>query len=127
MGYESKIIIAEKHEAHQQISFNGKTLDYASVIAIYNLSRIKYPSPVADLIDASPEADCYFYFDGDGDHEVCEDRYGKPLVEINILDLSQALKYESDPHRRFLPFANLLDSFLKNDSFNNVVALHYGY
>lgn len=122
MGYESKIYIVEKSTIGRDI--NGKRMWLGDVVASFRLGK----TPIyQEIHDKFSPTDTYFYAD-DGNTEIIEDCYGKPLTEIPIPDLIDILECaESKEHyRRYAPLIGMLQGF-DLTQWKNLVALHYGY
>lgn len=117
MGYESRIFFVEKSTL--PIESNGKV--YAHTIAMYD--ACVWPS----LREAfCKPTDCFIYH-SDGNTEILEDAYGKPLKELPIKEFYDHLKSmsaEDMDYRRYKPLKKLAKG-LKD--WHNVYALHYGY
>lgn len=122
MGYESKIYIVEKSTIGKDV--NGKRMWFGDVVASFRLSK----TPIyQEICNRFSPTDTYFYAD-DGNTEIIEDIYGKPLTEIPIPDLIDILeRAESKEHyRRYTPLIQMLQGF-DLTQWKNLIALHYGY
>lgn len=126
MGYESIIYVVNKIGTfHEDIN-----LRYAEEIAKVDMRAIY---PISDVLRKYPRTDCFIYAD-DGNTEITEDRYGKPLTEIPIPNLitiiTDVMEVErgmgKETYRRYIPLLNLLKGFDLNE-WEDLVALHYGY
>lgn len=78
------------------------------------------------------KTDCYIYAD-DGNTKILEDMYGDALKEASIEDvicvLEEAIN-NGEQYRRLFPLLSALKVFneqKKNDVWDNIVVLHYGY
>lgn len=122
MGYESKIYIVEKSMIGKDV--NGKRMWFGDVVASFRLSKTPIYQEIRNRFSPT---DTYFYAD-DGNTEIIEDIYGKPLTEIPIPDLIDILeRAESKEHyRRYTPLIQMLQGF-DLAQWNDLVALHYGY
>lgn len=122
MGYESKIYIVEKSMIGKDV--NGKRMWFGDVVASFRLSKTPIHQEICDRFSPT---DTYFYAD-DGNTEIIEDRYGKPLTEIPIPDLIDILeRAENKGHyRRYTPLIRMLQGF-DLTQWGNLIALHYGY
>ena len=122
MGYESKIYIVEKSMIGKDV--NGKRMWFGDVVASFRLSKTPIYQEIRNRFSPT---DTYFYAD-DGNTEIIEDIYGKPLTEIPIPDLIDILeRAESKEHyRRYVPLIRMLQGF-DLTQWKDLVALHYGY
>ena len=122
MGYESRLYVVNKSTIHNKI--NGKEMIFAEIVAVFNLSKVY---EVSTKMTKYPATNVYIYAD-DGDTEIIEDRYGKPLTEIPIFDAIKILDdvSKTDRYRRYKPCLFLLKSFDLSE-WQNLVVLHYGY
>ena len=122
MGYESKIYIVEKSMIGKDV--NGKRMWFGDVVASFRLSKTPIYQEIRNRFSPT---DTYFYAD-DGNTEIIEDIYGKPLTEIPIPDLIDILeRAESKEHyRRYTPLIQMLQGF-DLTQWKDLVALHYGY
>lgn len=119
MGYESKLYVVQKLTRFEE---NG--MRYGVIVASFDLCKV---SSVAHDIRSYPKTDTYFYSD-DGNTQIVEDLYGKPLTEIPIPDMIQILeKASSEIHyRRFNPCIQMLKGFDLSE-WKDLVVLHYGH
>ena len=123
MGYESKLVVIKKgslginEECHKA---------WAEKIAEVNMCVMD--SSVSSKMRNYPPTEYYYYSD-DGDTPILEDKYGKPLTEIPLVDAIQMLEEsEKEEHyRRYSIAIGLLKAFVFEDWHDNVVVLHYGY
>lgn len=122
MGYESKLYIVEKHPRILDKAW-GKTL------AIFNLGNCY---PLSDILRNKPATDCFVYAD-DGNTQILEDKYGKPLTETSIEDVisiveSIVMADNLGVYRTLRPLLAALKSY-KNceESWGNLRVLHFGY
>lgn len=125
MGYESKLYIVDKKERMLEDKSWGQ------IIATFELSCF---APIGDYMRNCPVTDCYIYAD-DGNTQVMEDRYGKPLTESDIAPLIKILAEEAKDttfggkcYRRIRPLLAMLEMFEHNkNQWQNIKVLHYGY
>lgn len=122
MGYESKLYIVEKSD----YVFNDG-MKYASVIAMFDMCKLHSMTNVF-----KNKTDCYIYAD-DGNTKILEDMYGDALKEASIEDvicvLEEAIN-NGERYRRLFPLLSALKVFeeqKKNNVWDNIVVLHYGY
>lgn len=123
MGYESRLYVVNKHDLSYIV--NGVSRKDGETIAVFNLCKVP---AVSDRMLKYPATDCYIFAD-DGDTEITEDKYGKPLREIPVQDAIQILEdaqHIEDYYRRYEPCIQLLRGFALSD-WQNLVVLHYGY
>ena len=124
MGYESKLYVVQKRT---MVNEEGKT--YAQVIAMFDMG--KYYS-LSNVLRNKPETNCYFYAD-DGNTQITEDRYGKPLTESDIktvIDILEKDIAKGENYRRILPLLSTLKAFekqIQEGLWDDIVVLHYGY
>lgn len=123
MGYESKFYIVEK--GHFPCSC-GKL--YAEVIAMFDMCKCY---ALSDPFRRFPETDCCIYAD-DGDTEIVEDLYGKPLTETSIETTLRLVEraMETDNYRRYAPFEVVLRTLYAQENegkWGKLAVLHYGY
>ena len=122
MGYETKIIIVQKHD--RGIS---NTLKFGEKIAEFNLCKMDYSGPYMRKLEDFRKTDCFYYMD-DGDTRITKDKYGDILKEINLAALIKILKKEDQSYFRIPAIIGTLESiveYMKN--YKNIVALHFGY
>lgn len=118
MGYESKIIVAEKSQwdcgevhyfpiAEVDLSKTGNEF-----LEIYN----KFGKPIENE----------FFYEGEF---VKEDKYGDICKEVNIEVLKDGLNkvVTKDRYRRYNILKGLLDSFNPYEWSENIVCIHYGH
>lgn len=67
---------------------NGKRMWFGDVVASFRLSKTPIYQEIRNRFSPT---DTYFYAD-DGNTEITEDMYGKPLTEIPIPDLIDILE-----------------------------------
>lgn len=123
MGYESRLYVVDKHKDMKNEDLG---LVWASVIAVYDLSKVG--EDFVSKVRAFPDTDCYVYAD-DGNTQIVEDCYGAKLKEIPLNEMIAILAYEigvNSYYRRFKPILALLMAFDPKD-WDNLVVLHYGY
>ena len=124
MGYESRLYVVQK-----RTWVNEEEKTYAQVIAMFNMG--KYYS-LSDVLRNKPETNCYFYAD-DGNTQITEDRYGKPLTESDIetvIDILEKDVAKGECYRRILPLLStlkMLEKQRKENIWDNIVVLHYGH
>ena len=120
MGYESKIYIVRKAGVIKDK--NGCI--YSQVIAMFNMC--KFPALSKALKD-KPET-CYYFYADDGNTEVLEDCYGKPLTEATVkyvIDLLEKEIEKGEDYWRIYPLLAALKQIEKYDMcLNNIVVLH---
>ena len=128
MGYESKVYIVQKHNHYMHEMRNSKCMFFGEVVASFDMC--KFPFPEFTQAFDKP-TDCYIFFDGDGDNEVLEDKYGVPLTEASVdmvINCLENLNDKTDSYRRTLPLLAMLKAFKENESeWQNIVILHYGH
>lgn len=123
MGYESKLYVVEKYDSIRDEK------RFANVIAMFDMCKFY---PLSDVLRSQPETDCYFYAD-DGDTQVLEDLYGKPLTEASVDKVVEILEAEisnGNDYRRIGPvlgFLRVVSKQQKNGVWKNVTVLHYGH
>lgn len=122
MGYEIKIIVAEKYDMVTELE--GKDYTYCEKITDYNYC-VDYD--FADFIKSYPFSNCYTYL-GNGE-EVYKDPYGDELRIVPIEDMIAYLKEHADyGYRRFGPLLRMLEAFRDEKlHFRELVVLTYGY
>lgn len=122
MGYESRIYVVDKKEP-----FIGETECWGEIIATFNMCKY---SPIADFMREQPATDCYIFAD-DGNTQILEDKYDKPLTEASLSDVITILEKElenGDTYRRTGPLLGMLKSLNEEaHKFKNLRVLHYGY
>lgn len=122
MGYESKLYIVDKASM-----FPNEEMRYCQVIAVFDLCKFY---PLSCVISTYPQTDCYFYAD-DGNTKVLEDRYGDALRELPIEDVIDIIRneiYSGRTYRRLYPVLAALEVLEnKQDQWNELAVLHYGY
>lgn len=125
MGYESRLYVVEKTNV---IDAEKR---YARVIAMFDMEKFTF---LSDVLRTCPETDCYFYAD-DGNTQVLEDSYGRPLTEApvykvidilgDILTNDQDIR-DYDGCMRTLAALEYLKA-IHTTRKRNIVVLHYGY
>ena len=124
MGYESRLFVVEKKPG-----FDEKKPFWGEVIAIFDL---RVCTPISSVLRNKPETDCYIYSD-DGNTQILEDRYGKPLTEASLDDViklleEKELNQEGLIYRRIEPLYAMLKSFKENEhQWRELKVLHFGY
>ena len=119
MGYESRLIIAEKYDRNITREDGRK---YAEVIATFDLCKVYACS---DKFRQYPETNCYVYTYNCNDGFT--DMYGQVMREIPIPDAIEILEHAGlDEYRRLAPCLGLLKSF-DLTQWSNLVVLHFGY
>ena len=124
MGYESKLYVVQKMRW-----INEKKKTFAQVIAMFNMG--KYYS-LSDVLRNKPETNCYFYAD-DGNTQITEDRYRKPLTESDIktvIDILEKDIAKGECYRRISPLLSTLKTIEEQREkgiWDDIVILHYGY
>ena len=122
MGYESRFYVVEKSNC-SAVRDNG--LYFASIIAIFDMSKMDYYGKTAKLVGISPDTDCYIYSD-DGNTRIIEDSYGAKLKDVDFDALIKCLKSDYNGYRRIPPFIAFLEAIDKSQ-WDDIVVLHYGY
>lgn len=120
MGYETRLIIAEKGNAK-------KFEDYVFAVAEYDLCKV-YGFNNKLQAKNYPVAEYRTYSLGSNE-PIEEDCYGAKLLEIPVKDCIELLKEaqaEEGGYRRFQPCISLLEGF-NLDEWNNLVVLLYGH
>ena len=108
---------------------NKEKKTYAQVIAMFDMG--KYYS-LSNVLRHKPETNCYFYAD-DGNTQITEDRYGKPLTESDIktvIDILENDVAKGECYRRILPLLStlkVLEEQRKESIWDDIVVLHYGH
>lgn len=126
MGYESKIYIVSKTTT---TGFNAtERMFYAEKIAEFKMGKFHN---LANRLRDKPITDCFIYAD-DGDTQIIEDRYGKPLTETTpqfVIDLLEELIADGETYRRVYPLLACLKAFEehKQQWGEEIAVLHYGY
>ena len=124
MGYESKLFIVHKNA---NTNYDKKKKQYADFIVSIDLSKCY---SFSDWMRKRKEADCYIYMD-DGNTQILEDKYGKPLTEASVEDVLEHLKKAEkiDSYRRYRLAIDIMQSFVdhKEDWGGGLAVLHYGY
>jgi len=118
MGYESRIYIVNKRN-----KLETEEKRYAEIIAVFNMCKFDSFEGIFKT-----ETDCYIYAD-DGNTQIMEDCYGKPLKESPISDVITYLEEyqtEREHYRCVAPLLGLLKSFDITE-WENLAVLHYGY
>jgi len=127
MGYESIFYVVNKVGGHFHEDIN---LRFAEKVAEFDLSKVP---EIANVVRRYPRTDCFVYAD-DGNTEIVEDDYGKPLTEIPIPNLIKIIEDQMEVergmglnvYRRYLPFLNMLKSFDLSE-WEDLVVLHFGH
>lgn len=124
MGYESKLYIVKK----SRFSWEDDGKKYATVIAMIDMCKVY---ELSGILRNKPETDCYIYSD-DGNTQIVEDRYGKPLTETPIYEALQIVKdviaktpWEYWRYNVLLATLQSIYDFVGKDE--DFVVLHYGY
>lgn len=120
MSYESKIYIVRPYQGELK---GDCGLNYAATIAIFKLG---YVDNMYDFAKQHSDASCYIYAD-DGETEIAEDRYGKPLKEIPIRELVFELDRVNCYSKRCDLTAVIAALLHYAENSDDLVALHYGY
>jgi hypothetical protein len=120
MGYESKIIVAERSTS----SYGEKGCIYCEVVSIFNLCKASFITNAFK----KPEKPVEIYFDGDGDAPISEDCYGDQLTVASVADVIKVLKKEisKNSYRRLKPLLGMLEGF-NVEEWNDLICIHYGY
>lgn len=119
MGYESKLYIVTKYKP-----LRGEQKAFARVHAVFNMGKVY---ALSDVLRDKPATDCYIYAD-DGDTQIIEDMYGKPLTEATIGDVIRLVE-KAMASEDWWKYSVLLATLkeLARYSISNMVVLHYGY
>jgi hypothetical protein len=122
MGYDSTILIVDKKD-NVENKRDGKV--FGDCIARFDL-RCMEPTFI-DFVEKYPDTNCYCY-EIDGNTRIVEDAYKRPLTEIPLRKLLSYLRSskEGKMYRRTSPVIAYLNKIIRDSSFNNLVALHYG-
>lgn len=137
MGYESKILLVNRHESKTR--FDGTTLERpiinAEIVAEYDLCKMGCQAQ--EFYAAFRREIDYTLFlpgvDANGDERIMEkdeDMYGDHLKSANIEELLAALKAceERDHYRRLPPLIAMLETLANmRDEWPVLEAVHYGY
>ena len=124
MGYESKLYVVQKMGW-----INEKKKTFAQVIAMFDMCQ--YYS-LSNVLRDKPETNCYIYSD-DGESEITEDKYGRPLTESDIktvIDILEKDIAKGENYRRILPLLSTLKAFekqIQEGLWGDIIVLHYGY
>ena len=105
MGYESKIIIAERSSS----DYSGKGYVYCEVVALFNLCKASFITNAFK----KPEKPVEIYFDGGDDESIIVDCYGDELTVASVPDVIKLLKQQikKDKYRRLKPLLGILEGF----------------
>ena len=124
MGYESKIYIVKK----SSFSWEDDGKKYAEQIAMIDMCKCY---ELSDILRNKPKTDCYIYAD-DGNTQIVEDCYGKPLTETPLHEAVQIVKnviaktpWEYWRYNVLLATLQSVHDFVGKDQ--DFVVLHYGY
>ena len=120
MGYENRLYVVDYHK---DIS------NWAEVIAVFNLSKTGYNNLYNLFKEALVVPDEFTMYDMDGDNRIKEDRYGRKLTYASIDDTIKAIKEDEEEYghyRRYTPVVAFLES-IKNEHYENLIVVNYGY
>lgn len=127
MGYESRVYIVNEWDIDTWLD-NEKPM--AETIAKFDLCCIEN-----DLLDVltnnAEEARCCLYESHDGEDIIIkEDKYGRPLTSVNIMDVYNAIEYGK--YWRTTALKDYLHSLIVNRDiltrdFESLKVYHYGY
>lgn len=122
MGYESRLYVVRKSYLYR----SEDKKQWGEVIATFNLSKV----PFFGEMQMYSATDVFIY-GGDGNTEINTDMYGKPLAEIPLDDMIWLLERAEKTgqifqHRRYAPCIAMLKAF-RDNGWNDLVVLHYGY
>lgn len=137
MGYESKILLVNRHEIKTR--FDGTPLERpiinAEVVAEYDLCKMGWQAQ--EFYAAFRREIDYTLFlpgvDANGDERIMEkdeDMYGDHLKSADIGELLAALKVceERDHYRRIPPLIAMLETLSNmREEWPVLEAVHYGY
>ena len=124
MSYCSKLFVVEKTNV-----FEDCQKRYARVIAMFDMGQIL---ELSDVLRKQKETDCLIYAD-DGDTEILEDCYGKPLTESTLAEVIDILQNDvklTHEYRRVFPVLSAFGTYYFQEQkglWHNLVVLHYGY
>lgn len=127
MGYESTLIVAEVTGVNYPCR-DGKPRSMLSVVATFDLSKMGYNTPFANLLEASPDDPTVYWYpqlasgpvnpDSPpaeqyhlGDCEQVTDPYGKPPKRLDPELTMLALEAADDGYRRIPPALAMLRAF----------------
>lgn len=120
MAYEHRIYIVDKTD--QLDPKLGKR--WAKILAVFNLGS---DSHLEEIIELYPESQ---YFITEGDVDISEDMYGRPLKEMElepfVLHLRSVMEYGVYPELLMLVAAIYELGCMYNHS-DEFICLHYGY
>ena len=126
MGYESKLFIVNTKK--RCVGFpNKQGKEYAQIIATFDVCKF----PMFQRLFTKETN--YFIYADDGNTEITEDLYGKPLTEASVQEVIDCLNNfkvddESYYQRRIIPLLDLLQACRDNESeWDGLAVLHYGH
>ena len=122
MGYEQKFFIVDNTTTK---GLENPDKSFAQVIAMYDYCKDDRLSHFVNT--HGKDSNCFIFAD-DGNTEVVEDEYGKPMKEIDIDLLIEYLEEHTDDYRRYGPFVALLKAFQgASEDFRDLKILRFGY
>ena len=122
MGYEQKFFIVDNTTTK---GLENPDKSFAQVIAMYDNCKDDRLSHFVNT--HGKDSNCFIFAD-DGNTEVVEDEYGKPMKEIDIDLLIEYLEEHTDDYRRYGPFLALLKAFQgASEDFRDLKILRFGY
>lgn len=141
MGYEVRMIVANvyKDDSDGVGMMKHKGCSYAHIEADLQLGKLAYDGAYHSLIDRirDEENRLYYFCARDIDEEeirVTEDRYGEPLLRLEIPDVIEALRAEVEEWPCYVPIKAalaLLEQYDQNEhhfaAINDQIVIHYGY
>lgn len=140
MSYEIRMIVASiPQEDSDEYQFKRDGALYARTLADFYLGKVDYDGPYHDLFQKARTQDrgsYYLHSMDDGDEEVTikDDKYGKPLVRLELSETIEALEIEVENWPDYPPLRvalDLLRSFQEHgyqfSEIKDIIVLHYGH
>ena len=127
MGYETKLVVGMP-SAH--IDRDGGI--YFMVYAEVALCKMGYDANISklDWKNTSPSPEPYwFYFQGESEDKVIEDKYGDRSRPVPIGEVVKALELDvaRDDYSRFKWALNLLKAMNDSEGYDGLSVMFYGY
>ena len=127
MGYETKLVVGMP-SAH--IDRDGGI--YFMVYAEVAMCKMGYDANISklDWKNTSPSPEPYwFYFQGESEDKVIEDKYGDRSRPVPIGEVVKALELDvaRDDYSRFKWALNLLKAMDDSDGYDGLSVMFYGY
>lgn len=121
MGYESRIYIVRKTEVHAE----SIGMKWGDTLACFDLGKVYR---LSNLLREKPNTGYYVYADN-GNDQIIEDQYGKPLTEVSIPEAIQAIEAAIADGEESLGLPPLLAALKAFDEkwYRHLAVLHYGY